>query len=198
MRINRANRVIGTALDAWEIFAIMKRYSIRSLLIVTLVISMALTIARLAYTSYFHHTTVKPAWESLPTSSRLVSLAEKSDIEICIDLERMKLESNASLAPATDFRGLDYMGNLSTNYDLQFDLGEFRVIFTGTIWEKLPEEIREHRNAFQTIRDAMLLTPDSPVSRPELWSLRSDFGYRGQNVSIRHFESNAKSGFIVR
>jgi len=177
----------------------MKSYSIRSLLIFTVVASATLAIARFAYTSYYYHATVKPAWQSLPISSRLVSLSEENDIEICMDLERMELETSASLVPATDFRGLGYAGNLAGNYDLKCDLGEYRIVFTGTVWDKhLSDEVRGQRNAFQTIRDALRLAPDSPMSQSELWSLRSDFGYSGNDVSIRHFESDAKSGFVVR
>lgn len=176
----------------------MKTYSIRSLLIFMIVISVMLVLARFAYTSYYYHTTVKPAWEVFPVSSRLVALNEENDIEILICRSTMNLESNATLLPATDFRDLRYTGNLTGNYDLNCSSGEFRIIFTGRVWDALSDELRGQRNAFQTIRDALILTLDSPVTKKEYWNLRKDFGYSGSDVHIRHFESNSKSGFIVR
>lgn len=152
---------------------------------------------RLAYDSYRYRMIVQPAWKAFPVSTTETFVSEKNDIEISFVPESMELLSEAKLTPATDFEGFGF-GDLSGHYDLSCNLGEFRLIFTGSVWDNLPVETRGGRNAFQTMRDALALTPESPMTQVSLWGLRTKIGYSGNLFRIQHFETQSKSGFVFR
>lgn len=175
----------------------MKRFSIRSLIFCMIAGAAGFSLLRLAYERYHYHVVVEPAWKELPIASQRVSVSDDNDIEISFDLKTMELKSSEQLEPATGFDGLDFSGSLSEQYDLRCGLGEFRVIFTGTVWDKIPDGIRGSRSAFGTLRHALTLTPATPMAQPEIWRLRQAFGYAGSDVRIQHFESSTKFGFIV-
>jgi hypothetical protein len=143
---------------------------------------------------------VQPAWNAFPVSSTETLVSDENDIEIAFVQESMELLSKAKLNPATDFQDLWWRGggDLSGHYDLSCNLGEFRLIFTGTVWDNLPEQTRGGRSAFQTMRDALALTPESPMMQLPLWGLRTKIGYSGNLFRIQHFETQSKSGFVFR
>ena len=78
----------------------MNRISIRTLLVATLFVGASLALSRYLYDSYRYHTVIKPAWESFPVSSRPVTILEDNDLNIDFDVQKIELESSASLSPA--------------------------------------------------------------------------------------------------
>ncbi len=176
----------------------MAMKSIRSILILTFVAAAISAATRLAYDSYRYRVIVRPAWNAFPVSSTETLVTDENDIEISFVPEAMELLSAAKLTPATDFQDLWFTSDLSGHYDLSCNLGEFRLIFTGSVWDNLPMEARGGRSAFQTMRDALVLTPKSPMTKLPLWGLRTKIGYSGNLVRIQHFETQSKSGFVFR
>jgi hypothetical protein len=172
--------------------------SIRSILILTFVAAVISAATRLAYDSYRYRLIVQPAWSAFPVSSTETLVSDENDIEISFVPESMELLSAAKLTSATDFQDLDFTGDLSGHYDLSCNLGEFRLIFTGSVWDNLPVEARGGRSAFQTMRDALALTPESPMTQLPLWGLRTKIGYSGNLFRIQHFKTQSKSGFVFR
>lgn len=176
----------------------MAKISVRSILILTFVAAVISAATRLAYDSYRYRVIVQPAWNAFPVSSTETLVSDENDIEISFVPESMELLSAAKLTPATDFQDLDFTGDLSGHYDLSCNLGEFRLIFTGSVWDNLPVEARGGRSAFQTMRDALALTPESPMTQLPLCGLRTKIGYSGNLFRIQHFETQSKSGFVFR
>ena len=174
----------------------MTKISIRSILILTFVVAAISAVTRLAYDSYRYRMIVQPAWNAFPVSTTETFVSDINDIVISFVPESMELLSEAKLTPATDFQG--FYGDLSGHYDLSCNLGEFRLIFTGSVWDLLPVETRGGRSAFQTMRDALALTPESPMTQLPLWGLRTKIGYSGNLYRIQHFETQSKSGFVFR
>lgn len=181
----------------------MKRFSIRSLFLLVFATAILFALIRSAYDRYRYQAIVEPAWEVFPVSSRVVDVTDDNDIKIAFTPGSMELSSGASLVPATDFQGLGFTAkpagpeSLVGQYDLTCDLGEFRVSFSGDAWSALPRHLRGTRTAFETLRNALMLSPESPIANLDLWSVRQKTGYQGDGVRVRHFQTKAKSGFLV-
>jgi len=128
----------------------MRRISLRFLFLLILVVAVVCTLGKTAYEAYVYRTKIIPAWKEFPVSSKKITVAEENDIKIYFNLGSLDLVSNAPLIVAKDFN-LRYNGHLIADdnrspgqklkgsYDLDCDLGKFRVNFIKGIYATVTE-----------------------------------------------------------
>ena len=185
----------------------MRRVSLRFLFLLILAVAVICTLGKTAYEAYVYRTTIIPAWKEFPVTSNQITVAELNDIKIYFNPGSLDLASNATLVAAKEFE-LQYNGQaiaddnrlpgeeLKGCYDLDCDLGKFRVIFIGDAYANVTGELDGFESPFHVALESVSLKPDSPTSKIPLWNLRRQLGYSGDKMRLHHFQCDSKLGFI--